>query len=410
MSLDKLKKDIKKVFNDQNHFNFKKISVAFPYYDEKEIITALDSLLKLEISQGKKTKKFEFEYAKYHKMKYGIAVNSGSSANLVALTSLMETGYLKKNDEIIVPATTFATVVSPIYQLGLKPVYIDIEDKTWNINSELISSAITKKTKLIMIVHQLGFPANMKKINKIAKNNNLLVLEDCCEAHGALFGKKIIGSMSDISTFSFFVAHNITTGEGGMILTNNKKLNDSMRSVREFGRLINFKKRFSTYGKMKNYDSRYMFVKLGYNLRMTDIAAGIGLEQLKKLKSINKIRRKNAKYLTSKLSLLKSLYIPSSFEKDLCAYYGYPIMLINKKFSRNKLCSYLEKNNIETRAIMGGCLPDQLAFKDLRHKIIGNLNVSREVKNNAFFIGIHSALSKKNLDYIADTIKSFFDL
>lgn len=410
MSLNKLKKDIKKIFNDQNHFDFKKISVAFPYYDEKEIITALDSLLKLEISQGRKTKKFEIEYAKYHKMKYGIAVNSGSSANLVALTSLMETGYLKKNDEIIVPATTFATVVSPIYQLGLKPVYIDIEDKTWNINSELISSAITKKTKLIMIVHQLGFPADMKKINQIAKNNNLLVLEDCCEAHGALFGKKIIGSMSDISTFSFFVAHNITTGEGGMILTNNKKLNDSMRSVREFGRLINFKKRFSTYGKMKNYDSRYMFVKLGYNLRMTDIAAGIGLEQLKKLKSINKIRRKNAKYLTTKLSVIKSLYIPSSFKNDLCAYYGYPIMLINKKYSRNKLCSYLEKNNIETRAIMGGCLPDQLAFKDLKHKIIGNLNVSREVKNNAFFIGIHSALSKKNLDYIADTIKSFFEL
>lgn len=409
MNLSKLQKSIKKIFDQQNHFDFKKISVAFPYYDEKEIMTALDSLLKLEISQGKKTKQFESNYAQYHKMKYGIAVNSGSSANLVALTSLIDTGYLKKNDEIIVPATTFATVVSPIYQLGLKPVYVDIEKHTWNIDSELIKSAITKKTKLIMVVHQLGFPADMKKINTIAKDNNLLVLEDCCEAHGATFDKKIIGSMSDISTFSFFVAHNITTGEGGMILTNNKKLNDSMRSVREFGRLINYKKRFSTYGNMKNYDSRYMFVKLGYNLRMSDIAAGIGIEQLKKLKSINIIRRKNALYLSKKLSSIESLYIPRVFKKDLCAYYGYPIMITNKKFSRNKLCSYLEKNKIETRAIMGGCLPDQLAFRNLSHKINGNLNNSRKVKNNAFFIGIHSALAKKDLDYIAKIIKSFFD-
>ncbi len=410
MNLNKITNNIKKIFDKKNHFDFKKISVAFPYYDEKEIMTALDSLINLELSQGRKTRKFENLYAKYHNTKYGIAVNSGSSANLVALTALIENGNLKKNDEIIVPATTFATVVSPIYQLGLKPVYVDIEKDTWNIDSKLIQKAITKKTKLIMVVHQLGFPADMKNINKVAKKNNLLVLEDCCEAHGATYKGKIIGSMSDIATFSFFVAHNITTGEGGMILTNNKKLNESMRSIREFGRLINYKKRFSTYGNMKNYDSRYMFVKLGYNVRMNDISAGIGIEQLKKLKSINVIRRKNAKYLSKSLSSLQNnIYVPQTFLKDQCAYYGYPIMVLNKEYNRNKLCSYLEKNNIETRAIMGGCLPDQPAFKKLNHKIVGNLKISRSVKNNAFFIGIHSALSKKDLDHISKTIKLFFD-
>ena len=406
MNLKNLKKQIDRKLSD--HLKIKNISVAYPYFNHKEVIEVLNSLLKLKISQGEKTKLFEKKFANFHKVKYGIAVNSGSSANLVLFAALIKQKKLKLGDEIIVPATTFATVVSPLYQLGLTPVYVDIERKNWNINSDLIEGAISKKTKAIFTVHTLGFPSNMDAINRIAKKRNLFVIEDCCEAHGATYKNKIVGSLSLASTFSFFVAHNITTGEGGMILTSDKKLQDDIRSIREFGRLLNNKQRFYSSAKMKNYDSRYIFMDMGYNLRLNDISSSIGIEQLKKLKKINITRRSNAKYLTKKLSSLKKfIYIPEVNQSDKSAYYGFPFMVKNSKL-RNKLAQFLEKNKIETRAIMGGCLPDQPAFVNQKHRIHKELTNSRIVKSSGIFIGIHSALEKKHLDKIASTIKKFF--
>ncbi len=410
MSSDNLKNLIINELNKRNHFDLEKISVAFPYFDHNEIINALDSLLDLKISQGQKTKEFENSFSKYLSMPYAAAVNSGSSANLVAFAALLDLKKIKKGDEVIVPSTTFATVVSPLYQLGLVPVYVDIENKNWNLNSNLIEEAITKKTKVIMPVHTLGFPCEMDKINEIAQKYNLIVIEDCCEAHGAKYKNSIVGSLSDISTFSFFVAHNITTGEGGMILCKDEELYQSILSIREFGRLINYKSRFSSYGNMNNYDSRYMFMKNGYNVRLNDISSSLGIEQIKKLDNINKERRRNAKYVRDNLELLSDkIYIPTTEDHNLCAYYGFPISLIDKNFNRNELCLYLEENNIETRAIMGGCLPDQPAFDNQLHRIHDDLPISRYVRDNAFFIGIHSALNQSHLDKIISTIISFFE-
>lgn len=408
MNSNKLESLILKEFNKKNHFDFKRISVAFPYFNQKEIMAVLDSLLKLQISQGDKTRNFESKFAKYINMPFASAVNSGSSANLITLAALIDLGKLKKGDEIIVPSTTFATVVSPIYQLGLVPVYVDVEYGNLNIDTTKIENAISKKTKVIMPVHTLGFPAEMDNIKRIARKYNLLIFEDCCEAHGAKYKNKYVGSLGDISTWSFFVAHNLTTGEGGMILTKNKNLHNSIKSIREFGRLINYKSRFSSSYKMKDFDSRYMFMKKGYNVRLTDLAASIGIEQLKKLNFINIKRRKNAKYLSNLLSEFNQLYIPKPKNDHTCAYYGYPIILNDKSFSRKNLCNFLEKNNIETRSIMGGCLPDQPAFHKQAHRISGDLNVSRLVKNNAFFIGIHAALEKKHLEKIYFAFRKFF--
>ena len=274
-------------------------------------------------------------------MPYAAAVNSGSSANLIALSALLDNKKIKLGDEIIVPSTTFATVVSPIYQLGLVPVYLDVNNFNWNIDTSNLEKSLSKKTKAIFAVHTLGFPCDMAKINAIAKKYNLIVIEDCCEAHGATIGKFKVGSLSHISTWSFFVAHNITTGEGGMILTKDKKIYESIISLREFGRLVNYKKRFTSFGKMKNYDSRYMFMKNGYNVRLNDIASAIGIEQLKKLDKINVIRRKNAKYLIKNLSKHKDhFYFPKHNKDEKCAYYGFPILVTNSKIKRSKLCSF----------------------------------------------------------------------
>ncbi len=408
MISNKLKKLITSEFNKINKFENKNINVAYPYFDNREILGVLDSLFKLQISQGVKTKKFEADYSKYIGMPYAAAVNSGSSANLIAFAAMIDIGMINVGDEVIVPSTTFATVVSPLYQLGLVPVYVDIEYENFNIDVEKIEKAISKKTKVIMPVHTLGFPADIINMKRIAKKYKLIIFEDCCEAHGAKVGNKLIGSFGDISTWSFFVAHNLTTGEGGMILTKNKKLLESIKSIREFGRLVNYKTRFFNSKKMKDFDSRYMFMKVGYNVRLTDIAASIGIEQLKKLNSINKIRRNNAKYLNNLLSEFKQLHIPQPMTDHTCAYYGFPILLRDKKFSRKKLCSFLESKKIETRSIMGGTLPDQPAFNNKKHRISGNLNTSRLIKNNAFFIGIHAALGKKDFDRIFDAFRQFF--
>ena len=248
----------------------KKIYLSEPIFDKNEINSAITSIKKLNLSQGKNVKKFEESFSKFIGCKYGIATNSGSSANLIALTALKELYRLKDGDEVIIPASTFATVAMPIIQIGLIPVYVDIDKKDLNICVNSIKKAISKKTKIIMPVHTLGNPCNMAEIKKISKKHNLLLFEDCCEAHGSAINNKRVGSLSDISAFSFFVAHNITTGEGGMILTDNKKLMKICRSLREFGRIdqtnVNLKSTHSTlpgipYFQMIYFVRRYLNIQ-----------------------------------------------------------------------------------------------------------------------------------------------------
>ena len=254
-------------------------TVGWPLYDENEIYAALDSLLDLSLSQGKRVTAFENAYKDYLKLPEGsgaVAVNSGSSANLLIFATLLEVGHLKIGDEVIVPAATFATVSSVLYQLGLVPVYIDSEMDTWNMDPNELKNALSSKTKAIMLVHNLGIPAKMDEIMEIAENNNLIVVEDCCEAHGAYYKGKQVGSIGHMAALSFFVAHNITTGEGGMIFFKDGMLDSKVRSIREFGRAINPQKRYETYPELGEYDTKYAFETLGYNVRMTDFAAAMG--------------------------------------------------------------------------------------------------------------------------------------
>ena len=391
-----------------------KVSLSAPVFDKKEKNSAISAIKNLRLSQGANVKKFEKIFSKFVGTKYGVATNSGSSANLITLEALKEFYNLKNGDEVILPAATFATVPMPVIQIGLKPVFVDVELDDMNISVNEIKKAISKKTKIVMIVHTLGYPANMTEIKKLCKKKKLILFEDCCEAHGASYKKKIVGSFGEISAFSFFVAHNITTGEGGMVLTNNKKLDEILRSLREFGRIQmksnDLNKRFYSQNKLKNYDKKYVFERPGYNLRMTDIVACFGVEQTKKLRRFNSIRNKNANYLIKKIKLNKLdkfIKYYKTKKGEYHSYYTFPLRL-KKKNIRLKLVKFLEKKGIETRPMMGGCLPDQPAFQKSKMRVVGKLKNSRDIRDNVFFVGVHPMLKKRHFDHIINSFKIFF--
>ena len=390
-----------------------RVNIGWPMYDQKEVLKVLNSLLEMRISQGTGVLEFEKNFAEYMGVKHAIAVNSGSSANLLALLAFLDSGDAKVGEDVIIPAATFTTVASPIIQLGLRPVFVDVEEDTYNIDPKEIEKAITSKTKLLMPVHSLGNPANMLEIIKIANKYNLKILEDFCESHGSSINDKKVGSFSDMSTLSFFVAHNITTGEGGMVFTDNDRYNKLLRSLREFGRFnedgfgrFDYKDEI-----LGNYDTRYIFQRLGFNVRMTDLAASAGIEQLKKLDMLNNERINICNFYINSLKKYENwIQLPIPKKNTVHTYYGFLIVI--KKiapFSRNEITNFLESRNIETRPFFGGCLPDQPAFRNQNIKVIGELPVSRHLRDYAFFIGCHPGIGKKEREYVVNMIHSFFE-
>lgn len=390
-----------------------RVEISMPVYDEKEAQAATHTILSNWISQGPKVREFEGLFAQYIGVKHAVAVNSGSSANLVALSAALEAGELHPGDEIIVPASTFPTVASPIIQVGCIPVYVDMDPTTYNINPQAIEAALSPKTTWLMPVHTVGYPADMSQIMAIANRHGLRVIEDCCEAHGSSIHGKKVGSFGTVTTFSFFVAHNMTTGEGGMVLTNSDRYAEMCRSLREFGRVdqTNVREnRFYSDEILKDYDKRYIFERLGFNLRMTDVAASFGVEQLKKLDALNEQRRKNAAYLTAYLKKFeKFLQLPTMSPGFIHTYYTYPLMVRPESgISRIDLVKFLEQRGIETRAMFAGCLPDQPAFRHSLSRIAGSLKNARIIRDFAFFIGVHPGLDQNDLERIGESFDAFF--
>lgn len=390
--------------------NAGRVSVGWPVYDEREVLGALDALLDLRISQGPRVKKFEEEFASYIGKKYAVAVNSGSSANLLALGMLLQAGKLNTGDEVIVPATTFATVASPVIQLGLIPVYVDVDPYTWNLDPKAIEATIGPKTKAIMAVHTFGNPADMKTLLQLKKNHDLIIIEDCCEAHGAAIGPKKVGSMGDLSTLSFFVAHNITTGEGGMIFTDDPQYYEILLSMREFGRFTKNVGRFEhNDAKLGNYDTRYIFTRLGYNVRMTDIEAALGLAQLKKLDRLNKKRIAIVEKYRKSLSKYPTLRMPTVEKGNFHSYYGFPFTIEpTASFSRMDLVAHLESRGIETRPFFGGNLPDQPAFREEPMRLGGDLTNAKYLRDHGVFIGCHPALTGTQVNHVLKAFADFF--
>ncbi len=390
-----------------------RVSLSMPMFDSREAIRAIRTLLGGWISQGPNVAAFEKAFAQYIGCKAGVGVNSGSSANLLALLALKEVYHFQDGDEVIVPAATFATVAMPVIQTGLVPVYVDVNRSTLNIDPEQIPSAVSKKTRALMPVHTLGYPAQMPRLIELSSRCHLVVLEDCCEAHGSSIDLKKVGSFGEIATCSFFVAHNMTTGEGGMIVTDNEKLETACRSLREFGRCDQktvSKQRFYSDGVLTDYDRRYIFERLGYNFRMTDITAAFGIEQLLKLDGMNEQRRANADLLKELLkdSAGEFLELPNEESGYRHTYYTFPIVLTERfPFSRREFVEHLEANGIETRPLFAGCLPDQPGFRKSPGRIVGSLPNSRFLRDRLVFVGIHPGLGECHIEYMAEVINSF---
>ena len=389
-----------------------KISIASPTYGFAEVNEALDSLLSTWVTMGKKVKKFENSFGRYIGSKYSVMVNSGSSANLLALSILTNPKFSKRieaGSEVLTPAVTWATTLFPIVNVNLVPSIIDVGLEDFNLDVDKLRKSITKKTKAIMPVHLLGNPANMKEIIDIAKEYDLFVIEDSCEAHGAEFNNKKIGSFGDISTFSFFLSHHISTIEGGMLLTKNEEIFELAKSMRIFGSIRDQKNKKQIAKKNPELDPRFLFDSLGYNIRPTEIQGAFGIHQIKKLEKFIKIRTSNANFWNKKLAKFSNyLLLHSQRPNTRHAWFGYPITVRSPApFSRDQLVNFLEKKNIETRPIMAGDITKQPAINLVKKKINRPLNNSKIIHSNSFFIGVHQGIGKIQRDYVVSVFEEF---
>lgn len=400
------------------------INYAGRVYDDKELMNLTDASLDFWLTAGRYAQEFEKKLAKFLRVKYCLLTNSGSSANLLAVSALTSSKLgsrrLKSGDEVITTACGFPTTLNPIIQNNLLPVFIDIELGSYNIQAEKIEKAITKRTKAIFIAHTLGNPANIGKILKIVKKYNLWFIEDNCDALGSKYKDRFTGTFGHISTCSFYPGHHITMGEGGAVLTNDALLRKLILSFRDWGRDCwcepgqdnTCGKRFGW--KLGNlplgYDHKYIYSHIGYNLKVTDMQAAIGVAQLVKLNRFIAARKKNFQAL---LNLFKKydryFTLPRIDEGAEPSWFGFPVLLKNNTpFSRFDIVNYLEKNKIATRMLFGGNLTKQPAYKDIKFRIAGNLKNTDSVMNNLFWIGVYPGITQEKLSYIAVVVDKFF--
>ena len=390
------------------------VKLIEPSFDSDEIIEAIDSLTSTNVTMGKKVKKFEDLFTKYLDSKYSSMVNSGSSANLVALSALTHPEFqkkVKKNTEVITPAVTWATTVFPIFNVGLKPKFVDINLDDFCIDVNSAENAVNNKTSMMLPVHLLGNVCDMKHVNEVASKKNLLVMEDCCEAHGAEFKNKKVGTIGDIGTFSFFLSHHITTIEGGMVTTKNKMLHELSKSLRAFGWIRDLESKNKIIKKYSKIDPRFLFTRIGYNLRPTEIQGSFGIHQIKKLDKFIKKRENNAKYWSKKFSQYEDYFIIQKQNKNTKPVnFSYPLTIRkDAPFSRESLVKFLEKNKIETRPIMAGNFIEQPVIKYIQHTKQGSLPNSKLVMKNSFFFGNHHKITPQMREFVVAKISEYID-
>ena len=386
-----------------------------------EIANMIQASLDGWLTTGRFNKEFEFELSKFLGIKNLLTVNSGSSANLIAFSSL--TSYLHKDkaiksgDEVITVAAGFPTTVNPIFQNGAIPVFVDIKIPTYNINENLIEEAITEKTKAIMLAHTLGNPFNLNKILEICKKYNLWLIEDNCDALGSKYNENFTGTFGDVATLSFYPAHHITMGEGGAIFTNNLRIKRVAESFRDWGRDCycetgkenTCNKRFDwQLGKLPlGYDHKYIYSHVGFNMKITDMQAACGLGQLMNLENFIKKRKKNFKFLKKLLiNLQDELILPEPEKNSDPSWFGFPITIKKgSKIKRVDLLKRLTSKKVGTRLLFAGNLTKQPAYLEKKFRISGEINNTDFIMNNTFWVGIHPSLEEEHLSYISKILK-----
>ena len=376
------------------------------------------------LTTGRFNEAFERKLADYLGVRDLITVNSGSSANLVAFSTLTSPKLgeraIKKGDEVITVAAGFPTTVNPIIQFGAVPVFVDVDLATHNIDATKIEAAISEKTKAIMLAHSLGNPFDLETVTALCKKYNLWLVEDCCDALGSTYKGQLVGTFGDIATLSFYPAHQNTMGEGGAVFTNNPKLIRIAESFRDWGRDCfcppgkdnTCKTRFCwqlgdlPYG----YDHKYTYSHLGYNLKISDMQAACGLAQLDRLEGFIADRRRNFSYLSKRLeSCEKYLHLPVATPQSDPSWFGFPLAVKEESaFTRNHLIEFLDKNRIATRLLFAGNLTKQPYMAGIDFRISGDLTNTDIVMNKTFWLGTFPALDSSHLDYVVDKMESFF--
>jgi CDP-6-deoxy-D-xylo-4-hexulose-3-dehydrase len=433
------------------NFENKKIHYAGRCYDQNEMIAAVKSLLKFTLTYGTEGVYFEREFSEYLNTAKTYVVNSGSSANLVAVSALCSNQLkhlaLRPGDEIIVPAASFPTTVSPIIQNGLIPVFIDTQIGFYNPDIEAFKEAYSPKTRAIILAHTLGNPAQIDLIKNFCKEKNLFLIEDCCDALGSRYKGQMLGTFGDLSTWSFYPAHHITMGEGGAVSINNPLFTRIVDSLRSWGKDCwcvpgelhkdgacrrRFCMKFAVPGVAMacpselpersgkgeawgdlpfGYDHKYVYTNIGYNLKPLDLQCAIGREQLKKLPEFIKKRKENFNFVYNFFKNYQDIFIlPQSLpEADPC-WFAFPLTIkSNAGFSRLELTKFLEDNNIETRVLFAGNIVRQPAFMNIKSRIVGNLENSDIIMQSTFFVGVYPGLTQVCLNRMMQVFKRFID-
>ena len=391
--------------------------------DSRELENMVEASLDGWLTTGRFNDLFEKKLAEFIGVKHLITVNSGSSANLVAFSSLTSSRLgdraIKKGDEVIGVAAGFPTTVNPIVQFGAVPVFVDVDPITHNIDASKIKAAISPKTKAIMLAHSLGNPFNLDVVTSICKMNNLWLVEDCCDALGTTYRGQMVGTFGDIGTLSFYPAHHITMGEGGAVFTNHDELRSIAESFRDWGRDCycppgkdnTCGKRFCwKLGELpEGYDHKYTYSHLGYNLKITDMQAACGLAQLDKARVFIQARKDNFKYLNNRLANCEEfIQLPQATEHSDPSWFGFPITLKdNSPVSRLDLLTYLDQNKIGTRLLFAGNLLRQPYMKGVEYRISGSLEATDNIMNNTFWIGVQPSLTEEMLEFTAAKIESY---
>lgn len=408
-----------------------RIPYASRVYDSEEMVNLVDSALEFWLTAGRYTDEFEKNFAKYLNVRFCSLVNSGSSANLcafMALTSpLLKERRINRGDEVITVSAGFPTTVAPIIQYGAIPVFVDVTIPQYNIDVTMLEEALSNKTKAVMVAHTLGNPFDLKTVKEFCDKHNLWLVEDNCDALGSKYEidgeERFTGTIGDIGTSSFYPPHHMTMGEGGAVYTNNPLLHKIIRSFRDWGRDCvcppgkdnicghRFDKQ---YGELPlGYDHKYVYSHFGYNLKVTDMQAAVGVAQLKKFPSFIERRRYNFNRLYEGLSCLQDkLILPQPCPNSKPSWFGF-LITCKPGVNRNKLVTYIERKGIQTRTLFAGNLIKHPCFDELRknkqgYRVIGNLKNTDRIMNDTFWIGVYPGMTDEKIDYMIKTIKDFF--
>ncbi len=402
-----------------------KVHYAGRVYDAAEMQKMVGAVLDFWLTAGPETEQFEDTLARFIGVREVIPVNSGSSANLVAVTALCSRQLrngLRAGDEVIIPAASFPTTVNPILQNRLVPVFIDSCLGDYNLDPAQIEAALSPRTRAIMFAHTLGNPANMDAIMGLVEQHKLFLVEDTCDALGSRWDGKMVGTFGHIATLSFYPAHHITLGEGGAAYTSSRRLAKIARAVRDWGRDcwcgydnptngrcgIRFEREVP--GMPGFYDHRYFYTEIGYNLKLTDVQAAMGLAQLDKLPSFIERRKSNFSYLYQGLEQFEEhLALPTWHPKADPSWFALPIMVRSEApFTRFDITRFLEGRRVETRPLFSGNILRQPAYRDIACRVVGDLPMADRIMRDVFFVGVYPGLDQAQLDYMLETFAAFF--